>query len=79
MDEQEAPSPIEKRFSLDELILSIISDLEELRAGKITVQDARARADLAKQAMNGVRLVINAQRFLESRALSLPSQNEDGR
>jgi hypothetical protein len=39
-----------------------------LRQGKISVEDARVRAELAKQVMNGLRLVINAQKYLEARA-----------
>lgn len=72
LDDEEPPSPLEKRFSLDEVILGMISDLEALRAGTISIQDGRVRAEMAKQVLNGVRLVINAQRFLETRAISLP-------
>ena len=39
-----------------------------LRAGEISVEDARVRAELAKQFMNGVRLVVNAQTLLAQRA-----------
>jgi hypothetical protein len=61
-------SPLGDRFSLDEVINGIASDLRDLRDGKITVDQARVRAELAKQLMNGVRLVINAQKHLEDRA-----------
>lgn len=60
---------LSERFSLDGLIMGIINDLDDLRNGRISVKDAQARAELAKQAMNGVRLVINAQKFLEVRAI----------
>lgn len=69
MDGEGRIGALTERFSLDGLILSIINDLDDLRAGKISIKDAQARAELAKQAMNGVRLVINAQRFLENRAV----------
>ncbi|TIU58789.1 MAG: hypothetical protein E5W35_02325 [Mesorhizobium sp.] len=69
-------SPLGERFSLDEVIHGLASDLRELRAGKITVDQARVRAELAKQLMNGVRLVINAQKHLEDRAqLVAPERN----
>lgn len=51
--------------------MGIINDLDDLRNGKISVKDAQARAELAKQAMNGVRLVINAQKFIENKAISV--------
>ena len=66
------------RFSLDSLILGIIQDLDDLRNGKISVKDAQARAELAKQAMNGVRLVITAQKFLENKAISVNTPAEGG-
>lgn len=62
-----AATPISDRFSLDAVILGLASDLESLRAGRISVEDARVRAEMAKQIMNGVRLVVNAQKFLEQR------------
>jgi hypothetical protein len=61
-------APMTERFNLDTVILGLASDLFQLRAGSISVEDARARADLAKQIFNGVRLVINGQRVLQSRA-----------
>lgn len=73
-NEQDNTGQLSERFSLDKLILGIIEDLDDLRAGRISVKDAQARAELAKQAMNGVRLVVNAQRFLETRALPVGGQ-----
>jgi type III secretory pathway component EscV len=70
-DQQDGPKvgALSERFSLDGLIMGIINDLDDLRNGKISVKDAQARAELAKQAMNGVRLVINAQKFIENQAI----------
>ncbi len=65
-------SPVADRFDLDRVIVGLVKDLEDLRAGRISVDDARARADLAKQVMNGVRTVVNAQRYLEGRARPIP-------
>lgn len=61
-------TPISDRFSLDEIISGLAGDLASLRAGRISVEDARTRAEIAKQIMNGVRLVVNAQKYLEQRA-----------
>ena len=65
-------SPLSERFSLDEVIHGLADDLEALRAGRMSVDAARASAELAKQLFNGVRLVVNAQRMLEQRAALLP-------
>lgn len=69
-------SPLVERFSLDEVINGLAGDLRELRAGTITVDQARVRAELAKQLMNGVRLVINAQKHLEDRSRLLGQQGQ---
>lgn len=61
-------SPLGERFSLDAVIDGLALDLADLRAGKISLEDARARADLAKQIFNGIRLVINGRRMLEREA-----------
>lgn len=63
-------APLTERFSLDAVINGLAGDLAALRAGRISIEDARVRADLAKQIFNGVRLVVNAQKYLEMR---LPS------
>lgn len=60
-------TPLSDRFSLDAVIIGLSGDLEALRAGRISVEDARVRAEIAKQIMNGVRLVVNAQKFIEQR------------
>lgn len=65
-------SPLGERFNLDSVISGLAADLDQLRAGQISVDDARVRAELAKQIMNGVRLVVNAQKYLEGRATTLP-------
>lgn len=48
---------------------SLISDLEKLRAGEISVQQARAAAELARQVIRSMSLVVTAQRLIEARAL----------
>lgn len=61
-------SPLGERFNLETVIQGIADDIGELRLGHITVEDAKVRAELAKQFMNGIRLVIHAQKYLEERA-----------
>ena len=65
------------RYSLDSIVKGIADDLIALREGRISIKDAQARALLAKQYMNGVRLVMNARRSLESSAKPVPIS--DGR
>jgi len=59
---------VSDRYSLDNIVRGIADDLLALREGKISVRDAQARALLAKQYMNGVRLVLNARNSLENSA-----------
>ena len=68
VDPRADTTPLGDRFSLDEVITGLAGDLVALRNREISVEDAKARADLAKQIMNGVRLVINGQAMLERRA-----------
>lgn len=67
-DSRSNASPLNERFSLDDIVHGLAEDLRLLRAGKISIDQAKASAELAKQLMNGVRLVINAQKMLEDRA-----------
>ncbi|AOF98108.1 hypothetical protein [Sphingobium sp. RAC03] len=65
---QDAPTDLGERYSLDVIVRGIADDLVALRAGTISIKDAQARALLAKQYMNGVRLAINARKSLEDGA-----------
>jgi hypothetical protein len=60
--------PLGDRFSLDEVINGIAVDLADLRAGRITIEDARVRAELAKQYLAGIRMVVSARKYLEESA-----------
>lgn len=62
-------SPLTERFSLDDIINSLAADMVAVREGRMSVDAARAQAELAKQLFNGIRLVVNAQRMLEGRAV----------
>jgi hypothetical protein len=61
-------APVSDSLGLRDVILGLASDLSELRAGKISPSDALARAALAKQMFNGVRLYLTAVRTLEDMA-----------
>lgn len=65
---QDSLSDVGSPYSLDAIVRGIADDLVALRQGKISIKDAQARALLAKQYMNGVRLVLNARNSLESAA-----------
>ncbi len=68
---QDALTDIGEPYSLDAIVKGIADDLLALRAGTISIKDAQARALLAKQYMNGVRLVLNARNSLEAAAKSI--------
>ena len=61
-------NPLSQRFKLDELIDGLANDLAELRAGRISVREANARATLAKQILRGVHYVVTAQKYLSDNA-----------
>lgn len=59
-------APVTDRLDLDKVIKGLTTDLELLRAGKISVNDAIARSLLAKQIFNGVRIYLSATKLLAS-------------
>lgn len=67
--ESKADGPMTARFDLLQFTDDLIGDLTELRKGKISVKDARARAELARQVLRAVHYVVSAQKFLEQKAL----------
>lgn len=69
------PAPdtsLAERLDLANLIVGLMTDLKDLREGKISVRDAHARAELARQILRGVHYVVTAQKYLEGRALPAP-------
>jgi hypothetical protein len=74
---QSETSPLTDRFSLDDIINGLAADLVAVRNGRMTIDAARAQAELAKQIFNGVRLVVTAQKFIERRALPIGGNAED--
>ena len=63
-----------ERLDLATLIAGLIGDLKSLRAGQISVREAHARAELARQILRGVHYVVTAQKYLEGRALPSPAK-----
>lgn len=61
-------APVSQELGLVEVISGLVGDLEALRAGKITTQDAIARSMLAKQIFNGVRIYMNGTKMLADHA-----------
>jgi hypothetical protein len=72
-----AAGPLAKRFNLMEFTDDLIRDLDELRAGKISPKDASVRAELAKQVLRAIGLVVTAQKFIEGNAKVMPSVSND--
>ncbi|MGE5566208.1 MAG: hypothetical protein ACM3YN_08640 [Parcubacteria group bacterium] len=69
-------APVSEQLGLPAIISGLVTDLEELRTGKISVNDAMARSMLAKQIFNGVRIYLNGTKLLSDRAL--PTSNLSG-
>ena len=69
-------SPVADRLDLDNVIRGLCSDLELLRKGKITVNDAVARSLLAKQIFNGVRIYLTATKLLTGSAKEIGVNTE---
>lgn len=56
------------RFDLMTFTDSLIEDLQLLRSGKISVRDAMARAEIAKQVLRSAGLVVSARKYLSDAA-----------
>lgn len=61
-------APVSGRLNLEEIINGLAGDLRSLRAGEISIGDAQARAMLAKQIFNGVRIYLNGIALLSGNA-----------
>jgi len=72
-------APVAESLGLRHVVLALVSDLDQLRAGAISPQDALARSALAKQIFNGVRLYLQASRFLEAPPKDAARVVEDAR
>lgn len=58
------PHPLDGLVNYREFLSGLVGDLAELRSGTITVAQARARAEIAKQIVRGVAVGLDAQRLL---------------
>jgi hypothetical protein len=67
-DRNATPTPVADAFGLRNIIQDLSADLADLRAGTITVNDALARAAIAKQIWNGVRIYM---------AIAKPGQSDE--
>lgn len=72
-DDSEALPQALARFTMD-----LIQDIKDLRAGKITNTDARARALLAREALRAVHLQLEGMKWLSGSAKALPSPDAKG-
>lgn len=71
-------APVSEQLGLSAVIAGLVGDLDELRAGKISVNDAVARSLLAKQIFNGVRIYLNGTKLLAGRApAALPGDERE--
>jgi hypothetical protein len=61
-------APVSDQLGIPQIITGLVTDLEDLRAGKISVNDAMARSMLAKQIFNGVRIYLNGTKLLSDNA-----------
>ncbi len=61
-------APAAEQLGIQRIIAGLVSDLDELRGGKISVNDAMARSMLAKQIFNGVRIYLNGTKLLSENA-----------
>lgn len=69
-------APATQTLGLDGIIGGLADDLKALRRGEITVNDALARAALAKQIFNGARLYLQATKLLSDNAKPVPALSQ---
>lgn len=67
-------APVSEQLDIPSIINGLVADLEALRNGQISVNDAMARSMLAKQIFNGVRIYLNGAKLLSDSAKVLPAQ-----
>jgi len=61
-------APVADGLGIPAIIEGLAGDLEKLRNGEISVNDAIARSMLAKQIFNGVRIYLNGAKMLADNA-----------
>jgi len=70
-----AAQPVADALGLRAVIDGLASDLQDMRAGRLSAPEALARAALAKQLFNGVRLFLVAHQM--ARKAPPPAQGRD--
>ena len=70
-------TPVSDSLGLGDVIKGLSNDLQEMRAGTISPQDGIARAAVAKQLFNGVRLYLQAMKSLEAGARDVTMIGDD--
>lgn len=60
-------------LNIGSIVSGLVKDLEELRAGRLTIQQAHAHAKLAHEILRGINFVITAQKYLDAKPLALPA------
>lgn len=72
-DDAELPADLD----LIQFTKALIGDLNGLRGGRVSIPQARASAELARQIIRAMHLVVNAQRLIESRAKTVGGKDQD--
>lgn len=65
-------APVSEALGLGNIIIGLAQDLNDLRSGGITTNQAIARATLAKQIFNGVRLYLHGVKVIAESAKTVP-------
>lgn len=67
-------TPVADSLGLQDVVNGLAEDLKQMRAGEISPQEGVARAAVAKQLFNGVRLYMQALKTLESAARPIEAE-----
>jgi len=72
-----AAQPVADALGLRAVIDGLASDLQDMRAGRLSAPEALARAALAKQLFNGVRLFLVAHQMAQPKPARQPKGEPD--
>jgi hypothetical protein len=72
-----AAQPVADALGLRAVIDGLASDLQDMRAGRLSAPEALARAALAKQLFNGVRLFLVAHQMAQPKPPRQPKGQPD--
>lgn len=61
-----APQTLSDSLDLAGIISGLAGDLAQRRAGQISIEDARVRAELARQLLGAIRVMITAQKMIDA-------------